>query len=426
VAAAGKRSQNDVEERVEQRFWVSRERVWVYVLSVTAAALFAGGSVVQQHVAGQAPPEKTFSAGLLLWLARRRAWLAGVVISLGGNVLAALALGKGGVALVEPLFTARLLFALPLAAAWGRLAVPRRDWAGAAAVVAGLAVFIAVGRPRRGSPLQASAPAWAAALAVLAVLVAVAVLAARRISAVRAAAALAAGAGLLFGLQSSLTETAVTFLRQQGAVGLLTHWQTYMAAAAALGATVLVQNAFGIAPLHASFPVLVTAEPLAGLLLGVLVLGGALRVSPSAYAGEAGGFVVMMLGVWVLAHSPLVTGQAHFLQRRRDEALAYHVLGRLEALVQTTEEGGAAADGGHGHVALRSRRAAQLRHALAELDGLLADMAIQHAAELDSLQKLPSRERIALAPLERELDERQQRLATRIGALRRELDANGG
>jgi drug/metabolite transporter (DMT)-like permease len=400
--------------------------VWVYVLSVTAAALFAGGSVVQQHVAGQAPPEKTFSAGLLLWLVRRRAWLAGVVISLGGNVLAALALGKGGVALVEPLFTARLLFALPLAAAWSRLAVPRRDWAGAVAIVAGLAVFIAVGHPRRGDPLQASAPAWAEALAVLAVLVAVAVIVARRIPAIHAAAVLAAGAGLLFGLQSSLTETAVTFLRQQGVAGLLTHWQTYMVAVAALSATVLIQNAFGIAPLHTSFPVLVTAEPLAGLLLGVLILGGALRVSPSAYAGEAVGLIVMMLGVWMLAHSPLVTGQAHFLQRRRDEALAYHVLGRLEALVEQTEEGGAVASGSHGHVALRSRRAAQLRHALAELDGLLADMAIQHAAELDSLQKLPPRERMALAPLEQELDERQQRLATRIRALRRELDAHGG
>lgn len=39
--------------------------MWVYVLSVAAAALFAGGSVVQQQVAGQSPPEKAFSAGLL-------------------------------------------------------------------------------------------------------------------------------------------------------------------------------------------------------------------------------------------------------------------------------------------------------------------------------------------------------------------------
>lgn len=401
--------------------------MWVYVFSVSAAALFAGGSVVQQHVAGQSPPEKTFSARLLLWLVRRPGWLAGIIISFGGNILAALALGMGGVALVEPLFTVRLLFALPLAAAWSRLAVPRRDWAGAVAVVAGLAAFIAVGHPRRGHPLQASAPAWAVATVTLAALVAVAIIAARRLPAVRAAAALAAGAGLLFGLQSSLTETAVTFLRQQGVAGLLTHWQTYMVAAAALGATVLIQNAFGIAPLHVSFPVLVTAEPLTGLLLGVLILGGALRVSPSAYAGEFGGLAVMMIGIWLLAHSPLVTGQAHLLQRRRDEALAYHVLGRLEALVQTIEDGAAAGgDGSHGHLPPGNRRAAQLRHSLAELDSLLADMATEHAAELDSLRRLPPRERMALAPLVQELDERQQRLTTRIGALRRELGAAGG
>ncbi len=68
-------------------------------------------------------------------------------------------------------------------------------------------------------------------------------------------------------------------------------------AATALGGTILLQNAFGLAPLYSSFPVLVTVEPLTGLLLGVLVLEGALRVSPSAYAGEVGGLIVMAIGV---------------------------------------------------------------------------------------------------------------------------------
>ena len=89
-------------------------------------------------------------------------------------------------------------------------------------------------------------------------------------------------------------------------------------------------------------------------------------------------------------------------------------------------EDGGAADGDRGHVHARGRRAAQSRHALAELDSLLADMAVEHAAELASLQQLPPRERMALEPLERELDERQQRLAERIGSLRRELGADGG
>jgi len=401
--------------------------VWVYVLSVAAAALFAGGSVVQQRTAAQSPPERTFSAGLLLWLVRRRAWLAGVAISLVGNILAALALGKGGVALVEPLFTVRLLFALPMAAVWSRLSVPRRDWAGAVATVAGLAAFLAIGHPQRGHPLQASALSWAAALVALAALVAVVVIAARRMTAIRAAAMLAGGAGLLFGLQASLTETAIVYLHRQGVAGLLTHWQPYMVAVTALSATILTQNAFGVAPLYASFPVLVTVEPLTGLLLGVLVLGGALRVSsPAGFAGEVGGLVVMMFGVGLLARSPLVTGQAHILQRRRDEALAYQILDRLETLVQTIEESGATGTGNRGHAPAQNRRAARLRPALAELDSLLADMATEHEAELDSVQKLPAKDRMALAPLERELDERQQRLTTRIDALRRELSANGG
>lgn len=156
-----------------------------------------------------------------------------------------------------------------------------------------------------------------------------------------------------------------TVLHRQGAAGLLSHWQPYAVAAAALVATVLLQNAYGIAPLHSSFPFLVTAEPLAGLLLGVLVLHGALRASSSAYAGETGGLVVMVLGVWLLAHSRLVTGQAHLLQRRRDEAVAFHVLGRLEAVIRDAEADGA--HGNRGRVSPGGRRAAQLRNALARL-----------------------------------------------------------
>jgi hypothetical protein len=134
----------------------------------------------------------------------------------------------------------------------------------------------------------------------------------------------------------------------------------------------------------------------------------------------------MMLGVWLLAQSPLVTGQAHILQRRRDEALGYHVLERLEALAQATEEDRADRSGGRAHVTPRGRRAAQLRHALAELDRLLADMATQREAERKHLHELPPREQMTLVPLEEELDERQQRLTARVDALRRELGANGG
>lgn len=69
---------------------------------------------------------------------------------------------------------------------------------------------------------------------------------------------------------------------------------------------------------------------------------------------------------------------------------------------------------------------AQLRGTLAELDSLLADTATERATELDRLQKLSPRQRMALAPLQKEPDERQRRLAMRIDALRRELNGNGG
>ena len=94
--------------------------MWVYVLSILAALCFGAGSVVQQRAASEAPPEDVLSWRLLLWLVHRPLWLAGVAFALVGNLFAANALGRGSIALVEPLFVVRLLFALPLAAAWMR------------------------------------------------------------------------------------------------------------------------------------------------------------------------------------------------------------------------------------------------------------------------------------------------------------------
>lgn len=116
--------------------------MWVYVLSILAALCFGVGSVVQQRAASEAPPQDVLSWRLLLWLAHRPLWLSGVAFALVGNLFAANALGRGSIALVEPLFVVRLLFALPLAAAWMRHSVPRRDWAGALATSLGLAMFV--------------------------------------------------------------------------------------------------------------------------------------------------------------------------------------------------------------------------------------------------------------------------------------------
>jgi hypothetical protein len=56
----------------------------------------------------------------------RPRWLAGLVASGISNVVLATAVGRGNVAPVEAVFVVRLLFAVIIAALWGRRRVPAR------------------------------------------------------------------------------------------------------------------------------------------------------------------------------------------------------------------------------------------------------------------------------------------------------------
>ncbi len=405
--------------------------MWVFLAAITAGFLFALGSVVQQRAASAAPPEKTLSFALLLWLVRRRLWLAGIGASVLGNMFGAAAIGKGGVALVQPLFTVRLVFALPLATLLNRLRIPARDWLSAIATAVGLAAFIAIGHPHKGHPLRASTLSWGAAAAAVAVCVFVIVQIARGAGAVRAAGLLGTAAGMLFGLQASLTETSLALLHREGVGGMFLHWQPYLLIVAALYGALLIQSAYEMAPLTASFPSLATVEPLVGLLIGVTVLHGKLHVSPTSLVGEIAALCVMAFGVLSLARSPLVTGQLAAMQRRRDEGIAYQTTEEIERLLVEAENTVTSCrisgrSTGSAHTAPTAqeldRLVARAREQLARLAPLMAEMSAHHESELRALQALPARERMTLEPLERELDERQQQIAAWRDRLSKELD----
>lgn len=293
----------------------------VYLLAIGAAVLFGIGTVVQQHAAAQAPPQDVMSVKLLLWLVRRRLWLVGVATAAVGNVLSAGALGRGSIALVEPLLVVRLLVALPLAAAWQRTRAPIRDWFGAVATAVGLAAFVVAGSPSQASSEHASDLTWAIAGGLIVGISALLAAVGRRLHAVRQAPMLAAGAGLLFALQAALTSTTVRMIGHPA--DLFTSWYVYGVVVAALGGTLFIQSAYELAPLPASFPAQVTAEPLCGIALGVIVLDGSIRLTPLSLAGELAGLAIMVAGIFVLARSPLVTGQLLRIRQREEQGEAY-------------------------------------------------------------------------------------------------------
>jgi hypothetical protein len=66
----------------------------------------------------------------------------------------------------------------------------------------------------------------------------------------------------------------------------------------------LMQNSFNAAPLHASLPGITAAEPVSGILLGVVVFGDRIDISPGMLALQAAGIVALVAGVILVARSP--------------------------------------------------------------------------------------------------------------------------
>ncbi|GGV32110.1 hypothetical protein GCM10010182_64580 [Actinomadura cremea] len=277
----------------------------VYVLALGAAALFGLGSAVQQRAASRAPEGLVLHWRLLWYLVRQRLWLVGVGTAVVGNILSALALGKGGVALVQPLLVTRLLFALPIAATWERRRLTGREWGGAIAISGGLGAFLVAGRPEEGGETDAPIWIWLLIVGLVGLITGGLVKLARRLAPEKEAPVLGIGAGMLFGLQSALTDTAMGRLFDHGLLALLLHWSPYAVAVVAVTGTLLLQSAFRLEPLEASYPPLAAVEPLAGIAIGLGVLGGTVRLAPQWLAIEAVGLLVMTAGVWVLAKAAM-------------------------------------------------------------------------------------------------------------------------
>src|SRR5258707_3043851 len=87
-------------------------------------------------------------------------------------------------------------------------------------------------------------------------------------------------------------------------VTLFTSWTAYCVIVAGLIGLWLLESSFNAAPLHASLPGITAAEPLAGILLGVVVFGDVIRVSPGMLALQAAGLVAIVAGRVLVGPAP--------------------------------------------------------------------------------------------------------------------------
>jgi drug/metabolite transporter (DMT)-like permease len=310
----------------------------VLLLAFAASLCYAAGYVMQYHEAHHAPRRLFLSPRLLLELAHHRLWVGGIGFMALGTALQGWALDNGSLAVVEPVLTASLLFALAISAVWHREPLRPREWIGAVLVGAGLGLLLGVGSPTLG---RADMPQYEWMLVTLATsgLALTMVAAGQRAPWPSYRAALIGGAsGVLFGLQDAMTHWALHWAHKDFG-HLLLSWQTYVLVVTAIYALTLSQSAYEAGRLSAALPLMTISEPVIGVLIGMLALDEQFNNSPGALALEAFGALVMVWGTWLLARSPLVAGRRPGRLRQLEDRVLHHHPQPVSTLPESAKEG---------------------------------------------------------------------------------------
>jgi drug/metabolite transporter (DMT)-like permease len=279
-------------------------------ITLVAAMLLGAGFVLQQHAAGQEPQAYYMRLRLILDLVRHRRWLLGFGIMITGQLLSAWCVGHLQLSLYEPLIATSLIFALALAVPLSHQRLRATELIGAVILSLGVAALSLPREPGTPHVSFGSFADWPAA-AGIAVVAYICIHAGHRRSGRTRATLTGVGAGLVFGIADALTRRTVQILDAHSFAGLLTNWAPYCLVAAALIANWLMQNAFNAAPLNASLPAITASEPLAGILLGVVVFGDVIEISPGILAVQAAGIVALVLGVIMVARAPVLSHLRH-------------------------------------------------------------------------------------------------------------------
>jgi drug/metabolite transporter (DMT)-like permease len=279
----------------------------VNIAITLVAALLAGvGFVLQQHAAEQAPKSYFLRFRLITTLLHRPRWIIGVAVMAASQLLSAWAIGHVALSLAEPLLTSSLIFALALAVPLSGQRLRATEVGGAVLLSGGVAA-LSLARTA-GAPAESfgSFAAWPAAAGIAAVAGGFVFAGMRRRGQQRATLT-GTAAGLLFGVADALTRRAMEIMNAHPVTALLTGWPLYCLVAASLAGFWLMESSFNAAPLHASLPAITAGEPVAGMLLGVVVFGDVVHLSPGMLALQAAGIVALVAGVILVARAPALS-----------------------------------------------------------------------------------------------------------------------
>jgi len=287
------------------------------VAALLAAFCFAVAALVQQTVARATGADEALRPRLLLDLARRPRWLAGIGLDALSFFILALALAFGPLALVQPLASLDVLFALPLIARRQARRLTLQDKAGAVTVAGGIVIFLSVAPPSGGVKAPGLA-AWGPVFLAAGALSAVTALAGLRVTGKARVIWLAVAAGSVFGVLSALTKATVDVVAMRG-VGALATWEPWALLLCGIAGALLGQSAYSSGALSLSLPVLDTLSPIVAVVIAATVFDEKLASSAWQLGVQLAGGALAVTGIAVLSRSSIVAAET---VNGREQALA--------------------------------------------------------------------------------------------------------
>ena len=286
-----------------------------FLLAVAASFCTATASVAQRQGARSVPTTGGFDMRLILRLARRPIWLLGIASMIAGFFFQLTALRYGALALVQPVLALELLLVFGYMAVAGRrrVRIKRRDWVAAAAMTAGIAVFLRLASPS-GGRLHAPGTSWLVAGLITLGIVLAAVAAVSRLahrpgsSSTRRAALLGSATGIAWGFVAAVIKELSSHLG--GGIGaVFSTWSLYAVVVVGAATMLLASHALAAGPLAASQPGFTILDPLSAGLLGVFLFGEHIRTGPWDLVGEALALGLLIAGASGLSRSCFILGE---------------------------------------------------------------------------------------------------------------------
>jgi hypothetical protein len=315
--------------------------------ALVAALLFGISSVADQRSTKKVQTERALSPRILLDLVRQPLWLIAILTNIAGFALQVIALSQGSLAVVQPLLVFDLVFAVLIARSVGfdagTLPPGTKRWdpvlfGGVGAATAGVAGFLAIGRPSAGHTDVGFDVLAPLAIGLVVVVGGCLVVAARNEN--LRPLALAAACGVNYGVAAFAVKL-VTSEFGSGPSRVFTNWPIYVLAVVGPAGFILNQDAFQegrfLAPVQA---IITTADPVISIGLGILWLGVVLRSSPAAIFGEVASLLLMTAGIVITAsHSPQVSEQRSGPRRKGSRRHAHESRAHTRGAEQTGQNG---------------------------------------------------------------------------------------